>query len=506
MNLWQLTVPGFLEMYDTGVYVAATMHFTSGSLPYRDFFFVQPPGIVLLMSPIGLFSRIFGTHDAFELVRVISSFVTALDAVLVAWLVRHRGRCAMLVAGAGLALMPVAVYVSSGLRLEPYCICGILLASLVVISDRSDLHHLTDRQLIVAGILMGLATLIKLWALFPLLALVICLVPSCRKRVLLLITAAVAAFVVPSLPFFLAAPRNFISEVFIDQVFRKADASTGAQSLLWRLSDLTGFSFTSIAPDRAEVVVGFVAFIGVVILAFSRRVQHEVVDVFLLLSAATTVGALLIAPEYLSYYGYFASPFLLGLLAVSLSRLGPPARQLARHLAISPLVRRLIVGASALSSALLVVALVAYVTTFYSFGVRWGVADSELRPVAKYIPAGSCVIYSDVAYGVYTNRLLSSHRDCPIVIDPVGLWMAWGYQLVPPAPGFVSQWKSDFEAAQYVVLPHPTTGPLAPFVNRWQVSEIPWNQSLLAWFSLHYHLTFGRGSLYIYEHDSGTRR
>jgi len=44
MSLWQLSVPEFLSSYDSGVYLAATIHLISGVLPYKDFTFVQPPG------------------------------------------------------------------------------------------------------------------------------------------------------------------------------------------------------------------------------------------------------------------------------------------------------------------------------------------------------------------------------------------------------------------------------------------------------------------------------
>src|ERR1700683_3480933 len=77
MSLWQLSVPEILSAYDSGVYLAATIHLVSGVLPYKDFTFVQPPGILLLMSPVGLFSRVFGTHDGFIMARVVSSVVTA---------------------------------------------------------------------------------------------------------------------------------------------------------------------------------------------------------------------------------------------------------------------------------------------------------------------------------------------------------------------------------------------------------------------------------------------
>ena len=77
MSLWQLSVPEMLSTYDTGVYLAATIHLVSGVMPYKDFTFVQPPGILLIMSPVGVFSRIVGTHDGLILARIVSSIVTA---------------------------------------------------------------------------------------------------------------------------------------------------------------------------------------------------------------------------------------------------------------------------------------------------------------------------------------------------------------------------------------------------------------------------------------------
>ena len=138
LSIWQLSVPEFLSAYDSGVYLASTIHLVSGVLPYRDFTFVQPPGILLLMSPIGIFSRVFGTHDGFIMARVVSSVVTALNAGLLAWLVRHRGRLAMAFAGGGLAFLPVSFFVSSSLTLEPYCILFVLLGAFVVL-DRDAL-------------------------------------------------------------------------------------------------------------------------------------------------------------------------------------------------------------------------------------------------------------------------------------------------------------------------------------------------------------------------------
>jgi hypothetical protein len=489
LSLWQLTVPGFLNFSDSGVYFAASFHLVTGAVPYRDFNFVQPPGIVLLISPIALLSRIIGTHDGFVLARVISCLVMGLNAGLLAWLVRHRGRTAMLIAGAGLALMPVASFVSSGVRLEPYLVCFILLGSLAVFPHEGG-DMASTRRLAAGGLLFGIAALVKLWAFFPFVALVICLVPRYRRRVLVFIGASASAFIMFCLPFFLLAPKNFISQVFIEQMARKAN-TTSNFGVLWRLKAMSGFLYTSLAPTSREIVIAFVALLVLVVIAYARRMEHETVDIYILLAALISVAGLLVAPNSYVYYGYFTAPFLVGVLGISVARVGGLLRTLVRADRAPQVLRRSFAGVGALGGAALVVALVMEGTSFYSsFTYEYGYYGYPFSAVTNLIPAGSCVVYSQVAYGVFSNRLQSTDPNCPDIVDPNGTWMAWGYGLIQPAPIFVAEWKSYFEAAQYVVMTNP------------YASVIAWSPSLEAWFNSNYYLAFGQSYVYIYEKDS----
>jgi len=64
IRLFTLSRPGFLTSpteYDDGVYLGAAIRMTQGVMPYHDFAFVQPPGILLLMSPVALFARVTST-------------------------------------------------------------------------------------------------------------------------------------------------------------------------------------------------------------------------------------------------------------------------------------------------------------------------------------------------------------------------------------------------------------------------------------------------------------
>jgi hypothetical protein len=489
LSLWQLTVPGFFSFSDSGVYFAAAFHLVSGALPYRDFTFVQPPGILLLMSPVVLLSRMIGTHDGFLVARVVGALVTALNAGLLAWLVRHRGRTTMLIAGAGLALLPVASFVSSGVKLEPYLICFILLGSLAVFPDEGR-GTASTRRLAVGGLLFGVAALIKLWAFFPFVALVICLVPRYRRRVLAFIGAAAGGFIVLCLPFFLSAPKSFVSQVFTEQLTRKATAINDG-GVMWRLKDMTGFFDTSLAPTDKEVAVAFVALLVLVVVAYARRMEHETIDIFILLAALISVAGLLVGPDSFVYYGYFTAPFLLGVLGLSMARLGGPIRALVGADRAPQGLRRSFSGVCALVGMALVVALVIEGTSFYSsFTYDYGYYGYPFSAITNLIPAGSCVVSDQVSYLVFSNRLQSSNSNCPEVVDPSGMWMAWGYQLIPPAPTFVAEWKSYFESAQFVVLGPP------------DASNIPWSSSLTAWFKSNFYLVFGHPSVYIYAKDS----
>ncbi|HVA52082.1 MAG TPA: glycosyltransferase 87 family protein [Acidimicrobiales bacterium] len=484
--LWQLTVPGFVAAYDSGVYVAASIHFVTGVLPYKDFTFVNPPGIVLLMVPVGVISRIFGSHDGFIAARVLSSFVTALNAGLLAWIVRRRGRLAMVVAGVGLALLPIAFFVSSALKLDPYCVCFVLLGVSVMYYHDQGLGQLSTRRLVLGGLLFGLAAVVKLWAFFPFLALVICLMVRHRRRVIVFAAAAAGGFVVPALPFFVLAPRSFISQIFTVQLFQKANPGD-SPSVIWRLTDLTGFLRTSVSPTGAEAVVAFSVLLLVVAIAFARRVEHEGVDAFLLIAAAITVCGLLAAPASATYYGYFAAPFLVGVLAVSLARIGELTRGVVVHVRVSSFIRRLVFSLLVASGSLFIFALTLYTTTFYTrYAQFFGLYSPYLAPVNEVIPPGSCVVYDYVIDGVDSNRLQSSVPNCPSVVDPYGMWQEWGNHLKPPAPTFVAEWRSYFQSAQYVVLSFPHT----PY--------IPWNKSLTLWFAKNYHLIHASDHVFIY--------
>ena len=98
LRVYLLARPGVLTVtqYDDGPYFGSAVRLVHGVLPYRDFAFVQPPGITLLMGPVGLVSYLTGTAWGLVIGRLLTILAGAAAVVLAGLLVRHRGVLAVL--------------------------------------------------------------------------------------------------------------------------------------------------------------------------------------------------------------------------------------------------------------------------------------------------------------------------------------------------------------------------------------------------------------------------
>src|ERR1700745_632618 len=65
LRAYLLARPGVLTVtqYDDGPYFGSAVRLVHGVLPYRDYAFVQPPGITELMSPAALESYLGGSRS-----------------------------------------------------------------------------------------------------------------------------------------------------------------------------------------------------------------------------------------------------------------------------------------------------------------------------------------------------------------------------------------------------------------------------------------------------------
>src|SRR5215469_12887506 len=91
IRLFTLTRPGYLTgitEYDDGVYLGGALRMTEGAMPYQDFAFVQPPGILLLLTPVALIAKVTSTVKALALARVLTALASAACVALAGNLVR----------------------------------------------------------------------------------------------------------------------------------------------------------------------------------------------------------------------------------------------------------------------------------------------------------------------------------------------------------------------------------------------------------------------------------
>ncbi len=167
LRLFQLSRPGYLAgftQYDDGVYFGNALRLVHGAIAYRDFAMVQPPGSMLLMAPIALAAKVFGTAWGLAAVRLATALADTANVVLIGLLVRHRGPLAVGLACGGYAVYPAALIASQTLLLEPWLNLFCLLWAVLLFQSG---QLASPRRLAWGGACFGFAAAVKIWAFAP---------------------------------------------------------------------------------------------------------------------------------------------------------------------------------------------------------------------------------------------------------------------------------------------------------------------------------------------------
>jgi 4-amino-4-deoxy-L-arabinose transferase-like glycosyltransferase len=108
--------------YDEGVYFSAAALVARGVVPYRDFVFIHPPGILIGLAPVvWLGHHFFAYDDHFLMLRAVAGLIGAVNVALVGRLTYRSGGLAAAVAAMLLyATFPPAVIDEGRLLLEPF--------------------------------------------------------------------------------------------------------------------------------------------------------------------------------------------------------------------------------------------------------------------------------------------------------------------------------------------------------------------------------------------------
>ncbi|HET7245320.1 MAG TPA: glycosyltransferase 87 family protein, partial [Streptosporangiaceae bacterium] len=319
LRLWILCSRGLMSIiqFDDGPYFGSAVRLVHGVLPYRDYAFVQPPGITELMSPAALDSYLGGTAWALVIGRLLTVCAGAAAVVLAGFLVRHRGALAVLLVGGIMAIYPAGASSARTVLLEPWLVL-FCLAGAVAIFD-GDRITASTKRLAWGGAAFGFAGAIKVWAIVPVLVIAVLCLPQV-KRAAVFAGGVAAGFLIPVLPFAIAAPARFYDDVVVAQLARISNRTAA-----WnRLNSMLGLPNKALSPGAViTLAIALVAFVIVAQIAASRvtRRPPAPLDWFALVSAALIVAMLLWPPYYAAHYAAFLGPFLALCLALPVARL-----------------------------------------------------------------------------------------------------------------------------------------------------------------------------------------
>ena len=467
LRLYQLTRPGYLlgvTEYDDGTDFGSAVRLAQGFLPYRDFIIVQPPGIVLLMSPVALLTKGIGVTRGMAVARVVTALAGAASVPLAGLLVRHRGVLAATVACGIAAVYPASVQSAHTVLLEPWLVL-FCLAGAVAVFDGDRLTSSTGR-LAWGGAAFGFAGAVKVWAVLPVVViLVLAAGPGAGRprRVTSYLAGVVAGFALPVLPFAIAAPRTFYHSVIVAQLIRVDDVRA---PLAFRLREMTGLTDVPSFGLAALLVisVALIAAVTACCVLASRvtRRPPPPLEWFALASTVLIIVAFLWPDDFYYHYAGFLAPFLALAIAVPVSRLvtaagpwpGPLARRWACVRGLAS-VRTLATPAAAVAG--IAILLMAIAQFDAETGLKASPSPADVAAARRIIPPGACVLADQVSYAIAADRFISSVPGCSLMVYSSGTdySLSGGQNAATGAgrsPAVRAAWLAALRPARYVWL------------------------------------------------------
>jgi alpha-1,2-mannosyltransferase len=471
---YQSTRPGFLlgvTEYDDGPYFGSAVRLMDGVVPYRDFILVQPPGIALVLAPVGLVAKLTGTAIGMAIARVLTVLASAAGVVLAGLIVRHRGLLAVLVTCGIMAVYPDGVAAAHTVLVEPWLALFSLIGALAVFDG--DRLAARQRRLVWGGVAFGFAGAVSFWAVIPVVVILALSLPG-RRRALPFGYGLAGGFLVPVLPFAASAPRRFFQGVFVATLARSSPAGYP----LWsRVAHMTGLVYATTWPHVAVLLAGIITaavLVTAVVMAslIGRRLPPPL-EWFAVLTAGLVVAAFCLVDEFYYHFDGFLVPFLAMSVALPVSRL---------LTAVASAVRRRWAGSPLRWAAGCVAALAITACAVQQARVEsLGAATIGPIPAAvdRLVPPGACVLTDQASLTILANRFVSNVPGCPQLVDGLGTDLALGHGRTPAhgvgyVPAVAQVWRQAFDHAQYVLL-SDNNG-----------ARIAWTPALEAYFHSHF--------------------
>lgn len=290
--------------FDEGVYTAAAGSLLSGDVPYRDFVFLHPPGVTLLLAPLAGLARALGSWGGLLVAaRWLMALVALVNVILIAFVAwRWSGWLGGVVAAVLYASYLPAVDTEGHVMLEPLVTLGVLVSALLWVG--SPVRARTDARAVQAGVVAALTALMKLIGGVALLAMLLVerLRAPWRQRFIAAGSAAAVAGLV-LLPFaVLAGPSTVLDQAVMTQLRRPGEDITGETipGIVDRMDHLG--SYGPFAVERFGGRAGLVgAALAAVLVVWAWRSGHDTGRFFAVMVAAGSI-AILSSPDYYHQY------------------------------------------------------------------------------------------------------------------------------------------------------------------------------------------------------------
>ncbi len=485
IRAYQLSGPGFLlgvTEYDDGSYFGSAIRLVNGAMPYRDFVFVQPPGITLLMTPVALVVKATGsTVWGLAAGRILTTIASAAGVLITGLLVRHRGLPTTILACGLLAIYPDSVTTARTVLLEPWLVLFCLLGALAVF----DRDRVTDsrRRLVAGGLALGFAGTIEAWAVMPAIVILALLLPGLKRTASCLAGMAVG-FLVPVVPFAVADPSSFFRDLVVAQVGPRVRYTR--VGIWYRLKEMFGFS--NVPFGHSSLILGAVIILGFAIATLAcawlvTRRPPPRLEWFALVTAVLILVSFLYPAQFYFHFVAFLAPFLAMAVALPLSRLLGAAQPAADRAGAGDLLRWSAAGLAAIVVVLFAFAEVGAVYRQQHNSAFIATANDRAHMISvmeRVIRPGSCVLTDQVSYTVAADRFINNVPGCSLEDDGIGADLALSHGRTPSSgagnvPAVAAMWWSAFRHAQYVML------------SGRSAKRVAWTPALHAYFTRNFH-------------------
>lgn len=291
---------------DESIYLTAGLALGRGALLYRDVTVAQPPGLFVLLAPLGQLRSVL---DALTVARIGSALAGAFAAYLIGRIaLRQYATAAAIAAMVIAATLPAVAVAERSVLIEPWLNLFTLLATACWLAtpagDRPD-----RRGAWAAGLALGVALTFKFWALGLLLPMAATTAGRRSWRDLgRVIGGAAATFALVVVPLVAASPSGFVAQTIGYQSGR-----TDGTAIHDRVRGVFGLGWDQLA--WREAVPTLVAALALLLLLCTRRRSDPILR-FGMVWYLTTVAAFLVGPYFGFHYVAALAPAV-GLMAAA---------------------------------------------------------------------------------------------------------------------------------------------------------------------------------------------